>query len=245
MYPWRANTTLFKSINTMEIVDRIIQKIKQNRISTTEVADCMNKTGLLDGRIYALNARHFKVGKVKWTYAWNESNFEHHRQIADIDPGYIVITEPFNCGERAIFGDLVTKYLMLYRQCEALVVMGKLRDIPHLIKENYPIWLQGVSPIGCFNVESAVDLDAAIIEERRAKYDGTIAVCDDSGVIIIPKEMHTEEFLKKLDWIEEQEDIWFDCIDRRKWSTYDTVCLKKYLQEPDTNKFSPEQNPLV
>ena len=32
---------------------------------------------------------------------------------------------------------------------------------------------------------------------------------------------------------------------RRKWSTYDTVCLKKYLDEPDSNRFNPEKNPLV
>lgn len=229
----------------MNYTDLIIQKIKQNRISSTEVADCMNKTGNLDYGLYALNQRHFKVGRVKWTYALNESNWEHHRQIADIDPGYIVITEPFNCGERAIFGDLVTKYLMLYRQSEALVVLGKLRDVPHLIKENYAIWLKGVTPIGCFNVKSEKDLDEEIIRERKEKYDDTIAVCDDSGVIIIPKELHNEEFLKKLDWIEEQEDIWFDCIDRRKWSTYDTVCLKKYLEQPDSNSFHPEQNPLA
>jgi 4-hydroxy-4-methyl-2-oxoglutarate aldolase len=229
----------------MNYTDQIIQKIRQNRINTTELADCMNKTGLLDGRLYPLNQKHFKVGRVRWTYAINESNWEHHRQIADIEPGFVVITEPFNCGERAIFGDLVTKYLMLYRQCEALVVLGKLRDIPRLIKENYAIWLQGVSPIGCFNTKSDVDLDEAIIRQRRELYDNSIAVCDDSGVVIIPKELHNEEFLKKLDWIEEQEDIWFDCIDRRKWSTYDTVCLKKYLDEPESNKFNPENNPLV
>lgn len=229
----------------MNYTDQIIQKIRQNRINTTELADCMNKTGLLDGRLYPLNQKHFKVGRVRWTYAINESNWEHHRQIADIEPGFVVITEPFNCGERAIFGDLVTKYLMLYRQCEALVVLGKLRDIPRLIKENYAIWLHGVSPIGCFNTKSEIDLDPEIIAQRKAQYDDSIAVCDDSGVVIIPKELHNEEFLKKLDWIEEQEDIWFDCIDRRKWSTYDTVCLKKYLDEPESNKFNPEQNPLV
>lgn len=229
----------------MNIGDKIIQKIRQNRISATEVADCMDKTGLLDGGLYPLNPRHFKVGRVKWTYALNESNWEHHRQIADIEAGHIVITQPFNCGERAIFGDLVTKYLMLYRQSEALIVLGKLRDIPHLIKENYPIWLQGASPIGCFNRRNETDLDEKTIAEHEAKYNNAIAVCDDSGVIIIPKELHTEDFLKKLDWIEEQEDIWFDCIDRRKWSTYDTVCLKKYMEQPDSNQFHPEQNPMV
>ena len=131
---------------------------------------------------------------------------------------------------------------MLYRQCEALIVLGKLRDIPHLIKENYPIWLEGVSPIGSHNKKNEVDLDESIKNERREKYDGSIAVCDDSGVIIIPKELHTTEFLEKLDWIENQEDIWFDCIDRRKWSTYETVCLKNYLKDDDSNKFKPTKS---
>ena len=228
----------------MNITQQILKKIKQNRISATEVADCMQKTGELSPKLYALNARHFKVGLVKWTYAINESNWEHHEQVHNIEPGYILITEPFNCGERAIFGDLVGKYLMLYRECEALIVLGKLRDIPHLIKENYPIWLQGTSPIGCHNVKNEQDLDESIKAERRAKYDDSIAVCDDSGVIIIPKELHTEEFLQKLSWIEEQEDIWFDCIDRRKWSTYETVCLKNYKKYVESNKFKPEENEL-
>lgn len=228
----------------MKYTDEIINKIRQNRISSTEVADCMDKTGNLDFGLFPLNSRHFKVGRIKWTYAWNESNWEHHEQIANLEPGYIVITEPFQCGERAIFGDLVTKYLMLYRQSEALIVLGKLRDVPHLIKENYPIWLKGVSPIGCFNKKSSVGLDKSIIEERRNMYDDAIAVCDDSGVIVIPKELHNEEFIKKLDWIEEQEDIWFDCIDRRKWSTYETVCLKKYKNDSIWNRPSSD-NPLV
>ncbi|NWP75080.1 RraA family protein, partial [Escherichia coli] len=65
----------------------------------------------------------------------------------------------------------------------------------------------------------------------RADYHDSIAVCDDSGVVIIPKAHHNQAFLDKLDWIEEQEDIWFDCIDRRKWSTFETVCLKRYQGE--------------
>ncbi len=223
---------------------QIIKKIRQNRISATEVADCMNKTGELSSELYALNARHFKVGLVKWTYALNESNWELHEQVHQIEPGYIVVTETFNCGTRAVYGDLVAKYLMLYRESEALIMLGKLRDVNHLIKENYPIWLQGTSPIGCHNVKSEQGLDPEIIAQRHAQYDNSIAVCDDSGVIIIPKEMHTAEFLKKLDWIEEQEDIWFDCIDRRKWSTYETVCLKKYREDKESNTFKPENNEL-
>jgi regulator of RNase E activity RraA len=163
-------------------------------------------------------------------YAFNESNWELHEQITDVKEGEVLLLEPFNCNNRAIFGSLVSKYLILYQQVAAIVVQGYLRDIPHLRKENWPIWCAGGTPIGCFNRKNEINLDPAIIAERRKQYDGTIAVCDDSGVVIIPKDRINRDFLEKLDWIEEQEDVWFDCIDRLKWNTYDTVCLKKYLE---------------
>ncbi len=217
----------------MNIDDLIIEKIKRNRISTTEVADCLNKSGDLKG-VYALNRGHFQVGRVFWVYAWNESNWEVHEQIRDINENDIVLIEPFNCGDRAIIGDLVSKYILLYKQASAIITIGKFRDAPHLLKENWPIWCSGVTPIGCFNRPNDDNrFDEEIIKSRKEELHGAIAVCDDSGVVIIPKSNHDQEFLKKLDWIEEQEDIWFDCIDRLKWDTFDTVCLKRYLKNDD------------
>jgi 4-hydroxy-4-methyl-2-oxoglutarate aldolase len=214
----------------MSIAHEIVEKIRRNRISTTEIADCMDKSGVLPG-VHALNRGHFRVGEIFWTYAYNSSNWEHHEQIRRVPEGAIVLTEAFDCADRAIFGELVAKFLLLYRQAGALVVTAPLRDAPHLLKENWPIWCTGVSPIGCFNRQNEQPLDAAIEQTHRARYDGAIAVCDDSGVVVVPKALHTEAFLAKLDWIEEQEDIWFDCIDRRKWDTFDAVCLKRYQTE--------------
>ncbi len=218
-----------KKVTTMDITTEIIKKIKTNRISTTEVADCLDKTGAVKD-VYALNRGHFRVGKIFWVYAWNESNWEVHEQIRDVQENDIVFIEPFNCKDRAIIGELVTKYILLYRQAGALVVSGKLRDVPHLIKENWPIWFNGPNPVGCFNRPNYDNpMDETVIAQRKNDLNGSIAVCDDTGVVIIPKHHHNDEFMKKLDWIEEQEDIWFDCIDRLKWDTFDTVCLKKYL----------------
>jgi len=213
------------------LADHIVDRIQRNRISSTEVADCLDKSGSLP-QITALNRGHHRVGRVFWTYAYNESNWELHEQIRHAPERSVVLTETFQCGSRAIYGSLVAKYLILYRQVTAVVVCGYLRDAPHLIKENWPIWMQGLTPVGCFNRPNSEPLDPALLEERRARYDGAIAVCDDTGVVIIPKGSLDEAFLAKLDWIEEQEDVWFDCIDRRKWDTFEAVCLKRYLKEP-------------
>lgn len=211
----------------MEIREKIINYIKVNKVSTTEVADCLGKSGNLPD-IMPVTSGMFKVGKIKWVYAYNESNWDVHEQIRDTEPGDIVYIETFNLEGRAIVGELVSKFILLYKQAEAIVTNAKMRDAHKLIKEKFAIWCNGFSPVGCFNSKNGEEFDKNIITERMENINGAVMVCDDSGVVIIPKNQFTEEFYQKLVAIEEQEDIWFDCIDRKKWDTFDTVCLKKY-----------------
>ncbi len=211
---------------------KIIDYIKRNRVSTTEVADCLNKTGALKG-VRSINRGGFRVGPIKWVYAYNSSNWSVHEQVIDTKEGDIVFIEAFNCEDRAIIGELVSKYILVYRQAAAIISNTNFRDANDLIKEKYPIWCAGFNPEGCFNKKIEKTLEKDILEEHRNKYDGAIAVCDDTGVVIIPKEDITEAFFSKLEEIEAQEDVWFECLDHRKWNTYDIVCLKKYLTEKE------------
>lgn len=212
----------------MKMKEKIIKYIKENRVSTTEIADCMGKSGLLENA-NALNKGKFKVGNIKWVYAYYESNWPLHEQIQDVNANDIIMIEAFHCGERATIGELVAKYLLLYCSAAAIISNANMRDGARLIKENYPIWCRRLTPIGCFNTPVEQSLDYDLLHEHREKYDGSIAVCDDSGVVIIPKIYHTKEFLEKVKHIEEQEDLWFECLDHKKWNTYDIVCRKKYL----------------
>ena len=214
----------------MDIKQKIIDYIEQNRVSTTEVADCLGKTGALC-EVQALNARHFAVGEIEYLYAVQESNWTVHEDLHNKPvAGKIVLIDAIDVHEQAIIGDIVSKYILLYLRNRAIVCTGKMRDAHTLIKENYPVWCQGVSPVGCFNKPVDKTEYREIISNRRNVYQGAVAVCDDSGVVIIPKEEINEIFLQKLIQIEEQEDIWYDCIDRRKWSTFETICLKNYLK---------------
>jgi regulator of RNase E activity RraA len=215
---------------TIRVADKILDYIKRNRVSTTEVADCLGKAHAVPN-VHALNRGHFRVGPVRWVYAHDETNWYVHQQVADVQEGEVVLVESFDCQGRAIFGDLVSKFLILYRQAAAIVVQGNVRDVPCLLKENWPIWCEGVTPLGCFNRESAKQLDPHLISSRRTQLDGALAVCDDCGVVVIPKDHLNAEMLERLAFIERQEDIWYDCIDRRKMNTFETVCLKNYADE--------------
>ncbi len=211
-----------------DIRQEIIDYIRRNRVSTTEVADCLGKSGALS-EVMPLNGGHFKVGPIKWVYAYDESNWPVHEQLATMEENHVIMVSAFDCAERALFGELVSKYLILYQQSEAIVVDGYMRDAAALKRENYPVWCKGVTPIGCFNKQPETPYAEEIVSEYREKYDGAIAVCDDCGVVVIENNQINHELLERLKQIEAQEDIWFERLDKYKENTFDIVCLKKYL----------------
>lgn len=211
-----------------EIEEKIITYIRKNHVSTTEVADCLGKTGVVEDVFPIVTGMH-KVGKIRYIYGFNESNWSIHEQARDVEPEEIVFIDGINVNGRALIGELVTKFLLLYKEATAVVLLGKARDANDLIKNRYAVWSKGITPAGCFNTKQ--ELNETIrktADEKQRFYDGAVAVCDDTGVVVIPKEKINVEMYEKLENIEEQEDIWFECIDRKKWDTYDTVCLKKY-----------------
>lgn len=213
-----------------ELTERIIQYIKQNRVSTTEVADCMGKSGALPD-VYPINEGFHRVGKSRYVYGFLESNWCIHEQIRDTQPGEIIIIDGIEVNDRALIGELVTKYLLLYRQAEAIVVLGRIRDANDLLRMNYAVWCKGRTPIGCFNSRhDESETIKEIVLKQKNLFEDSVTVCDDTGVVVIPRDILTERFYKQLEHIEEQEDQWFYCIDRLKWDTFDTVCRKKYLE---------------
>ena len=213
----------------MNYADQIIDFCISNRVSTTEVADALGKAGVLPG-ILPINDKKFCVGRVRAVFTANESNYSVHEQIRDVQKGEVVIIFTHNCKNRAIIGDLISKYVLLYKGAVAVVVQGLVRDAARLRREGYAVWSEGVSPLGCFNVP-ADPFPADLKDQIKISYEGGIAVCDDGGVTVIPQSSLNEDMLNRLHRIEMQEDIWFFCLDTLKWDTKKIVCDKAYLTE--------------
>jgi len=212
------------------IADKIIETIKLNRISTTEVADALGKRGVVDGLLPITHDLHC-VGLVRPIFTAYNSNYGIHDQIRNIEPGEVVVVYTHECDGRAIFGDLVTKFITLYQRAAAVAVNGLVRDAARLRRERYPVWSTGVTPLGCYNVQGQsfpAEAESAI----RVEVEKGIAVCDDGGVVIIAASEVTEETFVKLEKIELQEDIWSYCLDVLKWDTKKIVVDRDYLKEP-------------
>lgn len=221
-----------------ELKKKIISIIKKNRISSVEVADALNKSGVIEGP-QALIKGKFIVGEVQYIYGHSETNWPIHEQGELINEGGILFVDTFNCNNKAAFGDIVAKYFILYKGVEGIVVNGLMRDAHTLVKENYALWCKGVTPLGCSNKK--IDPDQSVLNEalsRKRYYEGGILVCDDSGCTFIEEIYINEEMYRRLEFIELQEDLWYFCIDTLKWSTYKTICEKAYLTERDVLPFS-------
>lgn len=94
------------------MTDKILEYIKKNRVSTTELADCMGKQGLIENAI-PLNKKHFIAGKVHYSYCDDESNWNVHKTIQSVPDNSVVFVDDLGSNNRAIFGDLVAKYLFI------------------------------------------------------------------------------------------------------------------------------------
>jgi len=211
---------------------QIVDALRSNRISTTQVCDALGKKGAIQG-VVPITPGMYAVGPVHYVFANSGSNASLHEQIQAVPPGFIIFVDAVDCGDQAVFGDIVAKYLHLYKGAVAIVTNGNVRDAHSLLRSRVPVWSIGRTPIGCVNERIKPNKSQLEqIAQNKNVFSNSILVCDDSGVALIEERQVTSSFLDKLEAIELQEDIWYFCIDTLKWSTYETIVQKRYLAEP-------------
>ena len=69
--------------------------------------------GAFDIDEYNLDHKNL-VGKIKTIFASDESNYYVHKEIVEVQKNDVVQIFTHNCKDRAIIGDLICKYLILY-----------------------------------------------------------------------------------------------------------------------------------
>lgn len=207
----------------------IIDFIEKNRISTAEIGDALGKVGGIDGVVPLIKDLHF-VGEVFYTFAYADSNWMIHNDAINVSKNSVVFIENLDNTNKALFGEIVSRFIIDKREAKAIVTNGKIRDISELRKLNIPIWHNGISPIGCYNSKPVyTDSLDELAQKRKEELDGAIMVCDDDGAVLIEKNSISSELLNKIKILQEQEKIWKECVFDKGWDTFETICLKRYL----------------
>jgi regulator of RNase E activity RraA len=216
----------------MNNIDKLILLCKERGASSTVVADALNKTGLIPS-LYPINKSLYQVGRIKCVFASNGSNYSLHSEITNISPGSVIVVFTYNCDGRALLGELVVKHLIEKCGAAAVVVHGAVRDVEAIIANNYPVWCNGSTPIGCIN-EFSGNFPEEIKKDLYEKYEGAIAVCDASGVVAIPKEIKDDDVYKNIELTLDLEEVWFYCLNELGLNTFQIICKKEYLNLYDS-----------
>lgn len=217
----------------MNIKQEIINFIRVNRLSTTEIADAMGKVGHLRDA-HPLNSGKHCVGEIRHLVVNSANNSSIHKAITFLEKNQILLVTSDREAIQSIafMGELMIKAALLYQQAEAIVTTNPIRDAARIKRENYSVWANGVSPIGAVNSPDQ--------EMMIGMNDSGILIADDGGVVVIPEKVIDSDLLIRLQLIEDQEDLWSYCINTLKWTTHKTIVEKHYLQDqsefPDSFK---------
>lgn len=204
------------------MINEIIDKINSLNLSSTQVADALGKKGSLSG-FNILNFNGRLVGRTAIVYTYGRSNFHLHQSIQNVECNSIVVIVPIDCGDLAVFGELVTRFLFEKKGAIGVVVLGNIRDYDEIENKNYPIWFYGTNPIGCSNKKPIM----SVINSRYDEYhylDNGVGVLDKTGFTIVDNSILTEETITALNNVKDKEILWETEIFTQNKTTFEVIC---------------------
>jgi regulator of RNase E activity RraA len=109
--------------------EEILKFIKENGMSTSDVADALGRKGHIEG-IKTINKGAYAVGPAYYTYALHDSNWYTHRDFQNIPEGSIVFVDSIHTNDSfAIAGELMICYAQRKRGARGIVFNGSIRDV--------------------------------------------------------------------------------------------------------------------
>ena len=214
-------------------MEKLINYIESNSITTTFVSDALGKHGEIPNCKRIINKKDEIIcGKIYPIFVANGSNYSLHDQIRFVPENSICVVFTHNIDKIAVLGSLVSDFLFKKRKIKALVIHGLIRDSYEILQANYPIWCYGFCPIGCSN-KIAPPFPYEKQKLIESTYLNSIGICDTTGVVAIPKYLscNPELIINKMEKIRIKELIWDHCINELGWDTYETIAKESYLKE--------------
>jgi regulator of RNase E activity RraA len=143
----------------------------------------------------AFTIRYVPVGQIKGTVG---------DYIESVEPGAVIVLDNNSRTDCTVWGDILTM-VAKRKGISGTVIDGVCRDIPFILKEQYPIFTRGrFMMTGKDRVMVEAQNVTVSIGKTQVK-PGDIMVGDDTGVVVVPLE-RAEEVLKLTIEIEEAEN---------------------------------------
>jgi len=191
----KIKTDFFKKYDKSEL------KKAFSLVSTPNISDAMHKKGVIQD-IKPVKLGFHMVGKALTVRTIDGDWAKPIEAIDKADKGDIIVVD-VSGGKTAIWGELAT-WSAKMKNLGGVVIDGAVRDLDDLIKIDFPIFSRYVSP-NAGEPKGFGEIGAEIICGNQTVRTGDWIIGDDSGVIVVPKEISQEIANRALN-VKEQEN---------------------------------------
>ena len=182
--------------------------------STSTISDALDKFGIAGGCKgitpvvagvkmvgTAYTVRYVPVGAVKGSVG---------DYIDDVLPGDVVVLDNNGRTDCTVWGDILTMTAKM-KGISGTVIDGVCRDVPSILEGKYPVFSRGrFMMTGKDRVMVEATQVAVSIGTVQVK-PGDIIVGDDSGVVVVPREM-AEKIIEAAQTVAEAEDLIVEAV---------------------------------
>jgi 3-hexulose-6-phosphate synthase/6-phospho-3-hexuloisomerase len=190
-----VTSELFKRYDQSSVVEAF------RKVSTPNIADAMQKAGGMVGVLPHIKPGTKMVGKAVTVRTIDGDWAKPVEAIDHAGPGDVIVIDAQG-GTMAIWGELASWSSKL-KGIEGVVIDGAARDIPDILEMEFPVFSRHLNPVagdpkGHGEIGTTIKCGGATVKP------GDWVVGDDTGVIVVPKEVAVEMANRALDVLERE-----------------------------------------
>jgi 4-hydroxy-4-methyl-2-oxoglutarate aldolase len=171
-------------------------------LSTTVVADAMNRLGVAEG-IRPVWAGARAAGTARTVWVRSGDNLAVHAALDQAKAGEILVINGGGDTSRALMGELMARRGIL-RQLAGWVIDGAVRDRVELEQLRVPVFARGVSPAGPYK-HGPGHLDVPVAIGGVVVSPGDLLRGDDDGVVVVPADRAAEVIARAMQLVAEEQ----------------------------------------
>ena len=202
---------------------------------STDISDLLNRLYAVDPAIVCLTGSHHRLcGPACTVKVFPGDNLMVHKALDVAKPGDVVVVDAHGSSMNAVLGDLISTKAK-HRGIAGFVVDGFVRDIPDVLKLDFPVFARGATPIGPLH-RGPGEINYPICCGGVVVNPGDLLVADGAGIVVVPQEV-AGELLERLQAQKAQLATYLAGVKRGQFSN---EWVDKLLQEagctiPSTN----------
>ena len=190
-----VSTELYKKYDKTQLKEAF------SKVSTPNISDAMHKKGAMHG-IRPIKLGFHMVGEALTVSTINGDWAKPIEAIDKAKKGQVIVVD-VDGGETAIWGELAT-WSAKVKGLAGVVIDGAIRDLDDIVKMDFPMFCRHISS-SAGEPKGFGEIGAEIQCGGQTAHSGDWIIGDDSGVVVVPREIAQEIANRALD-VKEHED---------------------------------------